>query len=94
MKNILVVCGTGIATSTIVIAKLKEWLTKTDLSYKVQLHQAEIGKAVNRFEEYDIVISTTLVPDSMKDKVIDGVPLLSGFGSEAVCRQLEEEIKR
>lgn len=94
MKNILVVCGTGIATSTVVIGKLNEWLTRTDLNYKVQLHKAKISDAINRFDDYDLIVSTTIVPDSMKDKVIDGVPLLTGVETDAFYHQLEGEIKR
>ena len=40
----------------------------------------------------DIVVSTTLVPDSIKDKVINGVPLLTGVGADAVFAKVKEAI--
>ena len=42
--------------------------------------------------KYDIVISTTQVPESIKDKVIMGLGLLTGFGTEQVFAQVKERL--
>ncbi|API93240.1 PTS galactitol transporter subunit IIB [Virgibacillus pantothenticus] len=91
-KKILVICGTGVATSTIVIERLKDWLEKENLANKVTLFQSSVANEIGRLDTYDMVVSTTIVPDEKKDKVIDGVPLLSGIGTEETYQRIREKI--
>lgn len=93
MKKLLIMCGTGVATSTVVTGKVKEWLEEEGLTNQVQLYQSKVADEVNRIDEYDVVVSTTLVPDNIKDKVIDGVPLLTGIGIDEMYNQIKEKIK-
>ncbi|MDM5228272.1 PTS sugar transporter subunit IIB [Cytobacillus sp. NJ13] len=92
MKKLLIMCGTGIATSTIVTGKVKSWLEENNLQTKVKLYQSKISEELGRIDEYDIIVSTTLVPDNIKSKVIDGVPLLTGIGKEAMFDKIKEQI--
>ncbi|WP_066053546.1 PTS sugar transporter subunit IIB [Robertmurraya korlensis] len=92
MKKLLIMCGTGIATSTIVTGKVKEWLEENGLQNKVKLYQSKISEELSRIDEYDIIVSTTLVPDNIQDKVINGVPLLTGFGKEEMFEQIKTQI--
>ncbi|MGY0692727.1 PTS sugar transporter subunit IIB [Virgibacillus sp. FSP13] len=92
MKIALVVCGTGVATSTVVMGKVNEWLMKENLHEQVMLHQGNINDAISKWDDYDFVISTTIVPEKMEDKVINGVPLLTGIGVEEVYRMIKNRI--
>ncbi|MFK4566310.1 PTS sugar transporter subunit IIB [Enterococcus sp. UD-01] len=93
MKKLLIMCGTGVATSTVVTNKVKEWLKEKGLSDQVKLYQSKVADEVNRIDDYDIVVSTTVVPDSIKDKVIMGLPLLTGIGTTEMYDEIEQKIK-
>ena len=93
MKKMLIVCGTGIATSTVVIGKIKNWLEANSLSSQVKIYQGKIAEEINRFNNYDIIISTTLVPDEYKDKIINGMPLLTGVGINEMYEKIKKEIE-
>lgn len=93
MKKLLIMCGTGIATSTVVTNKIKSWLEEKGLTQEVKIYQSKVADEVNRIDEYDIVVSTTVVPASIQDKVIMGLPLLTGVGQEAMYQQIEEKIR-
>lgn len=93
MKKLLIMCGSGVATSTVVMGKLKTWLADEGLSDKVALYQSKVAEEVNHLDDYDIVISTTLVPENVKDQVIDGVSLLTGVGAGKVYDKIKEEIE-
>lgn len=93
MKKLLIMCGTGVATSTVVTGKMKEWLKEKGLENEVKLYQSKISDEVNKLDDYDIVVSTTVVPDKVKDKVIMGLPLLTGIGTEAMFTEIEQKIK-
>ncbi|MBU5267569.1 PTS sugar transporter subunit IIB [Virgibacillus proomii] len=92
MKTLLIMCGTGVATSTVVTGKIKDWLKENNLENTVKLYQSKISDEINSIDNYDVVISTTIVPDNLKSKVINGVPLLTGVGKEDVFIQLKEKL--
>lgn len=92
MKKLLIVCGAGHATSTIAVAKVSAWLEKEGYSDKVKIYQSRIADELNKIDDYDAVISTTIVPDSIKDKVIQGLPLLNGMGVDQVYDQLKTRL--
>ena len=89
MKRIMIICGAGHATSTVVRTKVESWLTN-----EVEVMQSSISAQTKDIAEgkYDIVISTTQVPESIKDKVIMGLGLLTGFGTEQVFAQVKERL--
>lgn len=93
MKKLLIMCGTGVATSTIVTNKVKEWLRSKGLTDQVKLYQSKVADEMKRIDDYDIIVSTTVVPDSIKDKVIMGLPLLTGFGTEEMYAEIERKIR-
>jgi galactitol PTS system EIIB component len=93
MKKLLIMCGTGIATSTVVVGKVNNWLKENSLDSSVKVYQSKISEELSRIDDYDIVISTTLVPDNIKGRVIDGVPLLTGINVDAMYDRLKKEIQ-
>lgn len=93
MKKLLIMCGTGVATSTVVTGKVKEWLKSKGLEHEVTLYQSKIADEIGRINDYDIVVSTTIVPDSIKKNVIMGLPLLTGMGIEEMFAEIEAKIK-
>ncbi|ALS00505.1 PTS galactitol transporter subunit IIB [Enterococcus silesiacus] len=93
MKKMLIMCGTGVATSTIVTNKVKEWLKAKGYENDVRLYQSKVADEMNRIDDYDIIVSTTVVPDKIKDKIIMGLPLLTGMGTEEMYQEIEAKIK-
>lgn len=94
MKKLLIMCGAGHATSTVVRSKIEEWLKSENLIDKVTVKQSSVGQELENIknDSYDIIVSTTQVPAEIQDKVIMGIQLLTGFGAEAVYSQIKEQI--
>lgn len=78
MKKLLIMCGAGHATSTIAVSKVNKWLSDEKLTDQVKIYQSKIADELNKMDTYDVVVSTTIVPESIKAKVINGLPLLTG----------------
>ncbi len=91
MKTLLIVCDAGHATSTIAVAKVQEWLNKNKYA-DVKIYQSKLADELNKIDDYDAVISTTIVADSIKDKVINGLPLLTGVGVDQLYADLKERL--
>ncbi|WPQ67625.1 PTS sugar transporter subunit IIB [Weissella paramesenteroides] len=93
-KSLMVVCGTGIATSTVATGKIKDYLESVGKTDQVKFLQSKIADEVSAIEndDYDIVVSTTMVPSAIKDKVINGVALLTGVGTQKVFDEIEAKL--
>ncbi|GAB4074095.1 PTS sugar transporter subunit IIB [Barrientosiimonas marina] len=93
MKKMLIICGTGVATSTVVMEKLKDWLSGKDFADDVELHQGKVSDVNQNWDQYDALIATTIVPKHIQSEVIDGVPLLTGIGSDDVYEKIKERLQ-
>ena len=92
MKKLLIMCGSGIATSTVVTKKVEAWLKENGLDKEVKITQSKVASEVNHLDDYDAVLTTTAVSNKVKDKVINGVPLLTGVGADAVFEALKAKL--
>lgn len=91
-KKILVVCGNGIASSSIMVASVNDWLTENALS-------AEVDKAslmdvtTERFNSYDLIVSSTkLENEEITTPVIVGAGLLTGIGEAEIFEVIRKTI--
>ena len=93
MKKLLVICGAGHATSTIAVSKINKWLAAENYTDQVKIYQSKIADELNKMDEYDAVVSTTIVPDSVKDKVINGLGLLTGIGADKIFEDVKTRLE-
>jgi len=92
MKKMVVMCGSGVATSTVVTNKIKKWLKENGYENDVNIVQSTMAAEINNIDNYDVALSTTSIPDSVKGKVIHGLPLLTGVGDEKVYDEIEKQL--
>ena len=84
-KRVLIVCGTGIATSTVVASKVEQLLKRNGI--KAELRRAMTSEAKTASKDADLIIATTQVQD-VKIPVLSGIPYITNIG----VPKLEEEI--
>jgi galactitol PTS system EIIB component len=91
-KKVLVICGTGVATSTVIMGKLQQFLKEKGI--QAELKQSKVTDVLNLASQYDVVISTTIVPPSITSKVrvINAVPILTGMGKDEVFAEIESAL--
>lgn len=92
MKTLMVTCGSGIATSTVAEGKIKDYLAQAGVLDQVKIYKGNIAEYVNKVDDYDVFVSTTVIPDEIKDKVISGLPLLTGIGADKVYQQIMDKL--
>lgn len=86
MKNVLIICGTGVATSTVIAAKVRDHLAANGVGANVV--QGKVMDLVGGATDADLVVATTEVPESVTAPVIRALPLLTGIGQEEVLDQI------
>ena len=90
MKKILVACGNGIATSTVVASKIREFLN--DQGVKFELNQCKLLEVESKASDYDLLVTTGKCTGGSVDiPVIGAMALLTGIGEAKV---LDEILKK
>lgn len=92
MKTIVVACGAGVATSTIIVDRVKNLLEAHNIEHKIiQCMASEIDAHVGYA---DLVITSMKLDKEYDIPVVTGIAFLTGIGREeteqTVLRHLTE----
>ncbi len=89
-KRVLVVCGTAIATSTVVAMKLQDILKKNGISAEIRRCMTSEAKTASR--DVDLIVSTTQVP-KVAVPVVSGIPFITGIGTDKVIEEIVARLR-
>jgi PTS system galactitol-specific IIB component len=84
--KILVVCGSGVATSMHAAFKLREYFEKEKLP--VTIDGAGNNELPGRLGAYDIILSNTMVTVKTDKPVFSAIPLLTGLGEKELVAKI------
>ena len=91
-KKIMVACGTGIATSTVVTGKVKEICEENDIDAKV--NKGKIVEVPTDEGALDLLVSTTIVDeDDYPFPVVNAKNFLTGVGIEETTEEILDALK-
>ncbi|QNN53865.1 PTS sugar transporter subunit IIB [Nocardioides mesophilus] len=85
-KQVLVICGTGVATSTVVATKIKEHCAAQGVD--VDVRQGKVMDLLGGHASADLIVATTQVPADVTIPVIAGLPFLTGMGLDSTLDQI------
>ncbi len=89
--KILVVCGSGVATSMHAAYKLREYFEKQKLP--VVIDGAGNNELAGRLAAYDIIVSNSQVTVKTDKPVFSAIPLLTGIGEKDLLAKLVQTAK-
>lgn len=93
MKKILVVCGNGIASSSIMVSVLQDYLKEEHLQAQVD-KSSLMACTTDTFNSYDLIVSSTKLENpSITTPVIVGAGLLTGLGEEEIFAEVKKQLK-
>ncbi|MBC7232093.1 MAG: PTS sugar transporter subunit IIB [Chloroflexi bacterium] len=89
-KRILIVCGTAIATSTVVAMKVEELLKKHGI--RAEIRRCMTSEALTASKDVDLIVATTQVP-AVDVPVISGIPFITGIGTDRVEKEIIDALQ-
>ncbi|EOI58580.1 PTS sugar transporter subunit IIB [Enterococcus gilvus] len=89
--KVLVACGAGIATSTVVMKRIEDLMKDNHIDADVQ--QIKIAEAVSKQEGADMLISTTILPTQYKIPAITALGYISGVGADKLDEKILEMVR-
>ncbi len=90
-KRILVICGTGVATSTMVASSIREHCAAQGID--VEVRQGKVMDLVSGAPDADLIVATTEVPDGVQVPVVAGLPFLTGIGKDAALAEVVSHLR-
>lgn len=91
-KKIVIACGTGIATSTVVADKIADLCKREGIDALIsQCKVTELGSYV---DGADLIVSTTILGNKYDVPTINGLPFITGIGEEETLKKVAEELKK
>lgn len=85
-KQVLVACGTGIATSTVVCKRVEQLLK--DNGIDADVIQCKVAEVVGYEDTADLLVTTTIPPREYKMPVVKAVNYLTGMMTEKTDKQI------
>lgn len=90
-KRLLVACGAGIATSTVVMNRIEQLLKDNQIEADIQ--QIKIVEAKSLQKDADLIISTTILPTTYEIPAIVATSYITGLGMEEMDAQIIAVLK-
>ncbi|MBE9387823.1 PTS sugar transporter subunit IIB [Vagococcus salmoninarum] len=92
MKRVLIACGNGIATSTVVASKVKEYLMSQGV--EVTTNQTKLMEVTSKVQDYDLLVTTGQFEGQTGNvPVVKGMPILTGINSEETMEEILSYLK-
>jgi galactitol PTS system EIIB component len=93
MKTVIVSCGTGIATSTVVAKSIEDACKENKISVNVkQCKAAELPHILQ--DGADLVVTTSQLRFDPGVPVVKGLAFLTGIGKDQVLKQIIDILRR
>ena len=92
MKRILGACGNGIATSTVVATKVRQFLEEQGI--QAETTQTKLMEVPGKVQGYDLLVTTGQFEGQTGDvPVVKGMPILTGIGSDQTLQEILSYLK-
>ncbi|SHE64435.1 PTS system, galactitol-specific IIB component [Seinonella peptonophila] len=91
MKTIVIACGTGVATSTVVVEKVKNLLQ--DNGIEANIIQCTMNDVAGHADHADLIITTMHLEDNFSKPIVTAISFLTGIGQEATEQQILHHLK-
>ncbi|MDF2881742.1 MAG: galactitol transporter subunit [Clostridiaceae bacterium] len=90
-KVVLVACGTGIATSTVVCKKVEDLIKANNLNARVI--QCKMLEVPGYEEEADLLVTTTIASKNYKIPLIKAMNYLTNINTQKVDQAIIDALK-
>lgn len=90
--NVLVACGAGVATSTVVMKKVEDLFK--DQNIDVNLMQIKISEAASKQKDADMLISTTILPTTYDIPTVKAIGFLTGIGVDDLNKEISDKARK
>lgn len=91
-KRVIIACGNGVATSTVVAAKVKDYCAVNGVS--IDVTQCRMIELHDKANDYDLVVTSGKFSDpDVNTPCIMAISLLTGINEEPTLKKIVDALK-
>lgn len=93
-KRVLVLCGNGVATSTVACKKIQDYMANANV--RCEVIQAKIGELASYADKVDVIVLMAMgatLPDTVNTPLIKGLPFLTGIGLKETLEEIKKHLQ-
>jgi len=91
MKKVLVACGNGIATSTVVATKIREYAEEQGVD--ISTSQTKLLEVPSKASDFDLIVTTGEYKNELGVPIINGLSLITGMGEEETLEEIVNKLE-
>lgn len=91
MKHILVACGTGMSTSTMIAGKLKNFLSEEGIN--IETYQCCLNEIPMNLVGKDLIVTSMKIDNEYSVKSFNGSALLTGINAGPLKQEILNYLK-
>lgn len=92
MKTVIVACGAGVATSTILSQKIETLLEENQIVFR--LIQCSLNEVTSYLQGSDLIVSSMQIFEELPIPKVLGISFLTGIGEEETKNTILEILKK
>lgn len=92
MKTIIIACGAGVATSTIITSSIEKLLQEKNMKYRII--QCSLREVKAYEDQGDIIVTSMPLKGDYKVPVVLGLPFITGMGMEEANNRILSYLSR
>ncbi|RYL87808.1 PTS sugar transporter subunit IIB [Sporolactobacillus sp. THM19-2] len=85
-KRVLVACGAGIATSTVLVDRVEKLFKKNHID--AEIVQCKITEVKSKQRDADLIVSSTILPTKYEIPAVVATAYISGINMEAMDEKI------
>jgi len=90
--RILIACGTGIATSTVIADRVTKLCEAN--GFKVNVQQTKVVQVEGIANDYDLIVASTKIPSTVKVPYVSALSYLTGINREKTDAEIIDILKK
>ena len=90
--KILIACGSGVATSTVIADRVKRFCEEN--GFNVNIQQVKVVQVENMSKEYDLIVASTKIPETVTTPYVFAINYLTGVNREKTDADIIEKLKK
>lgn len=84
--RILIACGSGIATSTVIADKVRTLCQSN--GYQVKIQQTKVVEVEKMADDFDLIVASTRIPESIQTPSVFAINYLTGINQKTTDQQI------
>ncbi|MGN7295942.1 PTS sugar transporter subunit IIB [Ferdinandcohnia sp. SAFN-114] len=90
MKTIIVACGAGVATSTLICDRVQKLLTSQNI--QANIIQCTLGDISRYVDQANVIVTSMKVDRSYSIPIVLGISFITGVGVEQTEKEIIESL--